>query len=218
MPGMAASPGIFEYIKLPEDRFEIHLLRWELPVAGESLSDYAKRIASGVKHENPVLIGVSFGGLIVQEMAGFLNAAKVIIISSVKSNSEYPRRMKMAKLTRLYKLFPTGMAGHFGKFKLLPMSSRLKERLTLYDKFFDRREKLYLDWAFEKILCWDRSTPDSNVIHIHGDADEIFPARYIKDFIPVPGGTHIMIINKFKWLNLNLPKILMGENPELSNL
>jgi esterase/lipase len=48
------------------------------------LDDYAKRIAKKIKRENPVLIGVSFGGILVQEMAKHINTRKVIIISSVK--------------------------------------------------------------------------------------------------------------------------------------
>jgi pimeloyl-ACP methyl ester carboxylesterase len=64
------------------------------------LDEYAKRIAEKIKLENPVLIGVSFGGILVQEMAN-INTRKVIIISSVKSNLEFPRRMKIAKPLRL---------------------------------------------------------------------------------------------------------------------
>ena len=30
-------------------------------------------------------------------------------------------------------------------------------------------------------------------------------------FIVVKGGTHIMILNKFRWLNENLPKIILEE-------
>jgi esterase/lipase len=50
--------------------------------------------------ENPVLIGVSFGGILVQEMAKHIDARKVIIISSVKViwNS---RRMKLLRPLRL---------------------------------------------------------------------------------------------------------------------
>ena len=94
MPGLAASATIFERIVLPEDVFEIHLLEWEIPLANESLAKYAQRIVKKITHENPVLIGVSFGGILVQEMAKYIEARKVIIISSVKSNLEFPRRLK----------------------------------------------------------------------------------------------------------------------------
>jgi predicted esterase YcpF (UPF0227 family) len=67
-----------------KDTFEIYLLEWEIPLDNESLTHYAKRISEKIKHENPVLIGVSFGGILVQEMSKHLNAHKVLIISSVK--------------------------------------------------------------------------------------------------------------------------------------
>ncbi|MDO8317217.1 MAG: alpha/beta hydrolase, partial [Flavobacterium sp.] len=100
MPGLASSAAIFERIVLPEDTFEIHLLEWEIPLNNESLTDYAKRITEKIKHEHPILIGVSFGGILVQEMSKYVDARKVIIISSVRCNSEFPRRLKIAKTTK----------------------------------------------------------------------------------------------------------------------
>ena len=60
MPGMAASSSIFEKIQLPNDSFELHLLEWVIPEIDENLKSYAERMAKKVKHENAVLIGVSF--------------------------------------------------------------------------------------------------------------------------------------------------------------
>ena len=107
MPGMAASPSIFERIQLPSDTFEIHLLEWLLPEKEETIEAYAQRVAKDIKHDNVILVGVSFGGILVQEMKAFVNPKKVIIISSVKSNKELPRKMKVAKTTKAYKLIPT---------------------------------------------------------------------------------------------------------------
>lgn len=210
MPGMAASPTIFERIQLPEDSFEMHLLEWEIPNPGESLKAYAQRIAQKVEHENPILVGVSFGGILVQEMKSFLNPSKVIIISSVKSNTEFPRRFKVAKTTKAYKLIPTQLFENIESLvKFSFGSSIVKQRLALYEKFLAVRDKRYLDWAIEQIINWDRKEIDEEIIHIHGDADEVFPPKYIKEFIPVKGGTHIMILTKYRWLNDNLPKIML---------
>lgn len=212
MPGMAASPTIFERIQLPEETFEMHLLEWEIPNQGESLRNYAKRIAEKVVHENPILIGVSFGGVLVQEMKQFLQPRKVIIISSVKSNTEFPRRFKVAKTTKAYKLIPTQLFENIESLvKFSFGSSIVKQRLALYEKFLAVRDKRYLDWAIAQIINWNRVEIDPEIIHIHGDADEVFPPKYLKGFIPVKGGTHIMILSKYRWLNDNLPKIMLEE-------
>ena len=210
MPGLAASTSIFERIKLPEADFEIYLLEWEIPLDDETLLDYAKRIAAKIKHPNPVLIGVSFGGILVQEMARFIQVKKVIIISSVKSNLEFPRRFKLAKTTKAYKLIPMSLLMNLENLAKFSFGETINKRLELYEKFLSVRDIRYLQWSVEQVILWDRTVVDKNVIHIHGDADDVFPIKYIKDCIVVKGGTHIMILNKYKWLNENLPEIILG--------
>lgn len=210
MPGLAASPKIFENIKLPEGSFEMFFLDWSLPEENESLTDYAKRTAQNIKHDSPVLIGVSFGGILVEEMAKIIKVRKVIIISSVKCCLEFPRRMKLAKMLKAYRFFPTGLMQRVDRIAKYSFGNNMiTRRLQLYEKYLSVRDKKYLDWAFEKIILWDRTEPDVKVVHIHGDADEVFPPKYLKDYIPVKGGTHIMIINKYRWFNENLPRIIL---------
>ncbi|WP_396192614.1 alpha/beta fold hydrolase [Flavobacterium sp.] len=211
MPGLAASPSIFERIELPKDTFEMHLLEWFLPNKNETLQSYAKRMAEKVKHDNAVLVGVSFGGVLVQEMAQFLNLKKLIIVSSVKCNSELPRRLKFAKTTKAYKLLPTGLMQDVELLTKFAFGDVLKKKLKLYEQYLHRREKDYLDWAIEQMVCWERVEVDTKVIHIQGDADEVFPVKNIKKFINVKGGTHLMILNRYKWFNQNLPKIILDQ-------
>ena len=209
MPGLAASPLIFERIVLPSANFEMVLLEWEIPLEKESLADYALRMSKKITHKNAVLIGVSFGGILVQEMSKFITVRKVIIISSVKSNLEFPLRMKFAKTTKAYKLIPTNLILNVENLAKFSFGDKVNQRLKLYEKFLSIRDIHYLDWAIEQIILWDRTLADEKVIHIHGDADDVFPIKYIKNCTVVKGGTHIMILNKFKWLNENLPRIIL---------
>lgn len=208
MPGLAASAAIFERIVLPDAFFETVLLEWEIPLNNEKLTDYAKRITNKITHPNPVLIGVSFGGILVQEMAKYVDARKVIIISSAKSNLEFPLRMKVAKATKAYKLIPMKLLMNVESLAKFSFGAKINQRLKLYEKFLSLRDIRYLNWAVEQIILWDRTIVDKNVIHIHGDADDVFPIKYIKNCIVVKGGTHVMILNKFKWFNENVPKII----------
>jgi pimeloyl-ACP methyl ester carboxylesterase len=209
MPGLAASKAIFERIALPEDVFETHLLEWEIPLDNESLVDYAKRIVEKIKHKNPILIGVSFGGILVQEMVKYIDVRKVIIISSVKSNLEFPRRLKIAKTTKAYKLIPMNLILNMESLAKFSFGEKVNQRLKLYEKYLSVRDIRYLNWAVEQVVLWNRVVIDENVIHIHGDMDDVFPIKNIQNCIVVKGGTHIMILNKYKWLNENLPKIIL---------
>ena len=211
MPGLAASSTIFENIQLPEDQFEMFFLEWFLPNEKEEIEQYALRMTQKIKHENPVLIGVSFGGFLVQEMAKIIQTNKVIIISSVKSNKEFPSRFKIARNTKAYKLIPTQLLADIEKLVKYAFGDNIvTKRIKLYEKYLSVRDKHYLDWAIETILCWNQKEINEAVIHIHGDADEVFPIKHIRKCIVVKGGTHIMILNKFKWLNENLPKLILN--------
>ena len=211
MPGLASGPSIFENIKLPEEQFEMYFLEWFLPIENESIESYALRMTQKITHNNPVLIGVSFGGVLVQEMAKIIQTDKVIIISSVKTNKEFPSRFKIARNTKAYKLIPTQLLADIEKLVKYAFGDNIvAKRLKLYEKYLSVRDKHYLDWAIETILCWNQKEINEAVIHIHGDTDEVFPIKHIRKCIVVKGGTHIMILNKFKWMNENLPKLILN--------
>lgn len=209
MPGMAANPSIFERIELPPEKFEIHLLEWLIPEPDESLESYAKRMNKFIRHERSVLIGVSFGGVVVQEMSKYLDLRRLIIISSVKCRDELPRRMRYAAATGAFKLLPTGLLDYTDHFEKIAFGNYLKKRAKLYKQYLSVRNKRYLDWAIKNMVLWDCDKPPKNIVHIHGDKDEIFPFKYIKNCIVVKGGTHIMIINRFRWFNEHLPEIIL---------
>jgi len=73
MPGMAANSKIFEYIRLPEI-YQIHKLDWIIPKKNETLKFYAKRICKKIDQPDPILIGVSFGGILIQEIYKYLKS------------------------------------------------------------------------------------------------------------------------------------------------
>ena len=209
MPGLAASPDIFQYIDLPSPQFQLHYLDWFVPEPEMSLSDYALRLARQVVHPNPVLIGVSFGGMLVQEMGRFLDTRRIIIISSIKCVEEMPRRLVVARYTQLHRLLPTGMINNLEVLTRFAFGDMVKKRLKLYERYLGMRDKTYLDWSIDRIVHWDRETPVPGLVHIHGDRDSVFPMMHIGDCLPVPGGTHTMIIHRHKWFNERLPAIIL---------
>ncbi|WP_417886795.1 alpha/beta hydrolase [Zunongwangia sp.] len=210
MPGMAANPTIFEFIKLPKDQFEIHWLRWLIPKENENITQYSQRMNTFIKHDNVVLIGVSFGGVLVQEMSKFLSVKRVIIISSVKCRAELPRKMKFASKTGIYKILPVGLLDYIDYLEKIAINDYLKKRAKLYRQYLSVRDKRYLTWAIQNMVNWDCETQDPDLIHIHGDSDEIFPIKNIKNAIIVKGGTHVMILNRFRWFNTHLPQLILN--------
>lgn len=209
MPGMAANSTIFENIHLPEEDFETHRLEWFVPDKNMTLASYARKMTKNIKHRNPVLIGVSFGGILVQEMANFIPTKKVIVISSVKKSSELPKRMLFAKYTKVHKLLPTGLVNNVELLVKYAFGETLNKRLELYEQYLSIRDKYYIDWSIDQIVNWKQSECSKNLVHIHGDKDAVFPISHINDCIHVKNGTHTMIIHRARWFNEHLPTIIL---------
>ncbi|CAM1363208.1 Pimeloyl-ACP methyl ester carboxylesterase [Tenacibaculum sediminilitoris] len=207
VPGLAANSKIFEYISLPEKKNELHFLNWMLPTSiNESIEEYAQRFCAQIKHKNPILIGVSFGGIMVQEMSKIIDCKKVIIISSVKSNKEFPKRLKLAQITKAYKLFPTKIIANIESYKRYFFNDYLKKRAELYKIYLSVSSKEYLQWAIYNVLHWKQEESIPNIVHIHGKKDEVFPIKHIKKSIEVENGTHVMILYKAKTISEILKK------------
>ena len=209
MPGLGASSRIFENLELDSEKYSLHYLEWVLPNdKNENILAYASRLSENITEPNPILIGVSFGGIIVQEIARILNTDKVIIISSVKSPSELPKGMQIAKTTGIYKLFPSQYVENLGGFAKEYLGKKVKKRIELYEKYQNILDPLYLNWAFKTILHWQKSYNTLNLYHIHGEADKIFPVKYIQNYIPIKKGTHVMILIKAKEISKILEEII----------
>lgn len=209
MPGLAAGPEIFEHLELSPEKYELHYLTWKKPLAlEETISNYAMRMTDDIKHKNPVLVGVSFGGIMVQEMSKFVETKKIIIISSVKTSNELPKRYKMAKFTKAYKFFPTNIVSNFEDYAKYFLGKSLKKRAEIYKKYLSVRGKTYLNWSISSVLNWKQETPLKDIVHIHGTNDHVFPIKHINNAIEIKGGTHVMILTKAKQISKIIDKTL----------
>jgi esterase/lipase len=209
MPGLAAGPEIFKNLELDTEKFTFHYLKWIKPLTvAESIDNYAFRLSKEIKEENAILIGVSFGGIMVQELAKFVNPKKVIIISSVKNPNELPGRFKFARFTKIYKLFPIKVIENFEDYTKYFLGKSLKKKADLYKKYLYVRSKESLKWSIYTIIKWEQIKPIKNIIHIHGDADMVFPIKNIENAIEIKNGTHAMILTKAKEISKIIDTVL----------
>lgn len=199
MPGLAAGPEIFENLALDQNLYECHYLSWIEPLdLEEEIGDYALRLSKEIKHDNPVLVGVSFGGIIVQEISKLISVQKLIIISSVKSSEELPRRFVLASKSKIYKLFPTKIVTNFEDYSKFFVGKTLEKKAKLYKKYLTVRDDTYIKWSIYNAINWSQTNAIKDIVHIHGNKDEIFPIKKIKNCIIIHNGNHSMIILKAK--------------------
>ena len=213
MPGMAASPKIFEFLEFPES-IKAHWLSWIPPLENETIQSYAARMCERIEHENPVLLGVSFGGVLVQEMALQIKVRKVIVVSSVKSREELPLTMRLSQKTNAHKLLPLQWVENMESLALFTFGKAIKRRLSMYRRYLSERDVNYLKWSIHTIVNWETPSALKNRIHIHGTEDTVFPIKGIQEPVLKIKGEHAMIITQKAWFNKHLPDIILREETQ----
>src|SRR6187402_1248228 len=100
--GLGADERAFSRLKV--EGYRIRCLPWLTPEPGESINAYATRMRAEIIEENPILCGLSFGGMMSIEISKQIPVEKLILISSIKSVKELPRWMKTCGFLRLNRL------------------------------------------------------------------------------------------------------------------
>jgi esterase/lipase len=205
--GFGADERVFS--KLDFGDHKIHFIPWKIPEKKESMASYAERMKAEIHDPFPVLIGLSFGGMLSIEIAKTMPVEKILMISSVATFHEMPLYMKIAAfipVNRMIHLRPYPVLERIENYNLGVETEEQKQLLKEYRQNIDQR---YTDWAIENILHWKNEWRPPNLVHLHGSNDHIFPIKYVKADYVIEGGGHLMLMNNAAQVNPILMKELM---------
>ena len=205
--GLGADERVFQKLKFEGYR-PIHI-KWIEPEAKESISDYTKRLAEQIKAERPILIGLSFGGLIAVEIAKHIATEKVILISSTKKQQEVPFYFKIFRWLPIHRLLPAKFLLWIGRFFAAWFFSlqSIDERKLLNAILFDTDAR-FMKWAINQVVIWKNELIPENIYHIHGESDRIFPYQFVHEDFNVKKGGHFMIMSQAEYISNLIQKIV----------
>jgi pimeloyl-ACP methyl ester carboxylesterase len=189
--------------------FEITFIKWLKPDSNEGIEDYAKRLIIQINTENPVLIGLSFGGMVAMEVAKLITTEKIILIASAKSFKQIPYYYRWAGYLKFHKLLPAKLLKKHSFISNWAFGVDVEKDRILLREILKDLDSNFLKWAIDKIVCWKNFTVPSNIIHIHGDDDRILPIRFVNPDFLVKNGGHFMTVNKSKEITELLHKLLL---------
>jgi pimeloyl-ACP methyl ester carboxylesterase len=192
--GLGADEMAFSRLKIPGHI--LAYLPWLLPNNNESIEQYALRMCKGITEENPILMGLSFGGMMSIEISKLIPVKKIILISSIQSANELPWWMIGAGRLRLNKIVS------MRSYKILePIQNRFlgvkdKDEIDMVRTYRKNAPEIYTNWAINEVLNWKNSWQPPSIFHIHGDHDNMFPIKNVSPTHVIKGGGHFMIMNK----------------------
>jgi len=205
LSGLGADKRAFSVLDL--SFCEPVFIDWIKPLPGESLVHYATRLRQQIPEEHPIIVGVSFGGMLACEMAKTDALMKVIIIASNKSANEFPYYLRLGKYFPVYRWLP-GKLIKSGRSLIWILGIKDKAQKKLVADIASGIDPAFLKWAIDAILHWQEKNVPVNVTHIHGTADKLLPFRYVKADYEIKGGTHLISINKPKEISSLLQKLI----------
>lgn len=209
--GLGADESIFQKIDFNFSAYHFTFVQWIVPEKNETIESYAKRLVKEqVYLEKPILIGLSFGGMIALEVAKQIDTKKVIIIASAKNKYEIPFYFRLIGKIRLHRLVPAWLLKkpNWFLYWLFGVTNRFDRQLL--KQTLINTEPKFLKWAIDKIVRWQNRQVVQNVTHIHGTSDRILPLYFVNCDIKIENGGHLMILNKAEELmNILIKEIEM---------
>jgi pimeloyl-ACP methyl ester carboxylesterase len=207
--GLGADHRIFAKLSAPG--IEFRPLAWLSPSRKESIGNYAGRMCQSIRDDRPVLLGVSFGGMMAIEMAKKNPGATVIIVSSVGTRRQLPLWMRIGGHLQIDRLSPAAVVKRgtlLTRLENYELGVESEEEAALCREFREHIDRGYLNWAIREILRWRNEWRPVSFYHIHGGRDHIFPIQRVDPTFAIPDGGHFMIYNRAEQISRLLGGIL----------
>lgn len=192
--GLGADERAFARLKL--DNCKLVVLPWIVPEKDEDIAHYAARMRVNIAEPEPILLGLSFGGMVCVEIAKQIPVSKIIIVSSIRTASELPHWMKTVAFLRLNKLVPLGYSRITEPIQNIMLGVSNDEEKKIARDYRKRADKKYVSWAVEQAINWKNTWRHPHLYQIHGDHDKMFPIQHLHPTYIIQDAGHFMIMNR----------------------
>jgi pimeloyl-ACP methyl ester carboxylesterase len=204
--GLGGDKRVFSFLDL--SFCEPVFIDWIEPLKKESLESYALRLREQIPEKNPVIVGVSFGGMLAAEMAKANPDLKAIIISSNKTANEFPAYLRTGKYFPVYRWIPARIANHSAYAVKWILGRNGKEQKKILLQIIREMDIGFVRWAIYAIMHWKNKEIPENVIHIHGTGDILLPYRKVRADYSIKKGNHVMVMDSPGEVSALLKKLI----------
>ncbi|NML66087.1 alpha/beta hydrolase [Hymenobacter sp. RP-2-7] len=211
IPGLGADERVFRRLHLPGPAV---VLPWLPPLGpAEPLANYAARLAAAVPLGQPCwLVGVSFGGLLAQEVGRLRPLARVVLVSSISSPAQLPWLLQLAGATGLHRLVPFGLLARLPRAAQWFFGARGGAEYRLLSEILRATNPAFARWATAQLLEW-RGPGLPGAVRIHGTRDRLLPAGRASINYLLPGAGHFLIVSHARQLSTILHELAAASLP-----
>lgn len=162
---------------------------------GEALEDYAKRLFETMNVEGEYyLLGLSFGGMLAQEMTKFKKPKQLFLVSTANSISQINPLLVFVSKLGLHKILPSVFFQWSNVLTEWVFGAKSKNSKTVLKEILKDTDPVFVRRAISAIMNW-KGSDKSPAKRIHGNKDKLIPKCKKPDFC-VKNGGHLMILEK----------------------
>lgn len=210
--GLGADWRMFQLLKLPEDQPYEHI-HWLEPFnQDEPIQAYAQRIRDQIKDSNPILIGLSFGGVVAIELSKMMAVKMVILISSLDTHHGLPKLYRLLGSMHLHKFTPFWLIRSLHPLGPWFFGARTPFEKKLLKEVILSTDEKYLRWSLGQLFTWRQRELIPDLVHLHGTKDRVLPLKDRPGLIKIKGGEHLMVLHQADQISSILRKILEENN------
>lgn len=173
-------------------------IKWLNNLEDESINEYSRRLIETYSiGENDKVAGLSFGGILAQEIARILDHQEVILISSFRDITDLKPLYRFGLKTGLYKLTPGFRIPIVDEIIAYNLNSNNQNSKPLLREMLEQTDYNLLKWSLEKIAQLPLNPVDMFIAHnIIGNKDKILRTWSNEYTTIIEGGSHFMVYEK----------------------
>lgn len=208
--GLGVDRRVFDKILWPGN-VEVCHVDWIPVIPKESLQEYAYRLSENICAEQSILVGLSFGGIVAQEVAKNVLTSKVVLLASLKEFDRKPCYLTVLRYLPLHRFIPVRFFKWHNRFLDWIFGITSLENSKMLKQILKDTDPVFLKWAIDKIISWKPTGCEAVVQQIHGAEDKIFPLKNCSnpDIVITKAG-HFMTIENYKQVSIALAEIIEG--------
>lgn len=204
--GLGVDERLFRKVEVPG--FQLVHLPWVVYDRHDTMKSYAAKMKVMIGDKNPIIMGVSFGGMVATEIADMVNAKHVILLSSSKTRYEIPKLYRWVSKLGLLHIAPIWLVKRVFFVLYYVFGIKTKEDKMLLKSILKDTSNSFVRWSTIALTRWDRKDYPNSITHIHGTADKIIYPSCVKPDFWVKGGGHLIVLQNYQEVNTILGGIL----------
>jgi len=192
--GLAADHRLFSNLHI--EGYELVPMIWLPFNEQDTMSTYAARMAASISAPEPVIIGLSFGGMLATEIGKQYPAWKIFIVSSAKTTTELGYDSGLLRWLSRTGIVPARLFNIPNPVVLYLLGAKTQAERRLLTDIIKDSDPFFMKWCINALLHWNNSVYPQHLIHIHGTKDKVIRSSGTHPHHWIEGGTHIMIYNR----------------------